>query len=325
MPVLYFGDIPIQAETVQRTTPSLKMMNSSGNIYYISLVEGACPNSVKISDGNKTYTAGRFSVAYWESGKINQCESVVLEPGCYRIDLMGGRGGDGGNNSGSGGLATSTTTTVMVTENTTVNVFRGGDGNSGEYNSNGKIRSGGGGGASGVHSMFTINGNVTLSMGGSGGIGGKGVNYQGSQFNCGGGGGGNAGNNANGLNAATNYKFLNEAHFMCGAGGGGATYGTGGSDASSAGHGGNAGSNATSSGGGNGGGAYRLTSSKSGGTGGINVSYTCAGTTLTSFGGGGGGGVVARYGNQADLNGGNGGSGSTGTSSTSYVRIYRLG
>lgn len=286
------------------------------------------PNTLHVEHNGVTYSAGQLELFY-EASVFNSCQSVSLPRGLYCVELLGGHGGDGGNNPGSGIASDDAKYECFeVSKTTTVSVFRGGDGNNGSVNSNGNVRSGGGGGASGVPSLFAMENTVFVSSGGAGGTGGGARDYSGDNINCGGGGGGNASSGGNGLNGSVNAALSND-FIVCGGGGGGAVSGTGGTRAT-----GNAlifltytadaGSNAGSNAGGAGGAAHRTTSQKAGGNGGNNTTYTCAGTSLVSYGGGGGGGVCTRFSSYVDLNGGDGGSGSTGTSSTSYVRIYRF-
>ncbi len=292
------------------------------------MTENFVPNTLHVEYNGVTYSAGQLELFY-EASVFNSCQSVSLPQGLYCVELLGGHGGDGGNNTGSG-LASNDAKyeCFEVSKTTTVSVFRGGDGNNGSVNSNGKVRSGGGGGASGVPSLFAVGNTVFVSGGGSGGTGGGARDYSGDNINCGGGGGGNASSGGNGLNGAVNAALSND-FIVCGGGGGGAVSGTGGTRATGTAllfltYTADAGSNAGSNAGGAGGAAHRTTSQKAGGNGGDNTTYTCAGTSLVSYGGGGGGGVCTRSSGYVDLTGGTGGSGSTGTSSTSYVRIYRF-
>lgn len=323
MPVINIADVQIPVQTVQQTVPSLKIMDSTGTIYYADTMPGACPDAVKVSDGNIVYSIGAQTL-YYETSNFNSCETINLEPGCYYVEVRGGTGGDGGNNSGSGADAITKTYSFTILENTSAIVFRGADGAPGTVNIDGDITSGGGGGASGVPSLFAIGDVVIVSDGGNGGRGGFAHKYGGDEQQCGAGGGGNAGDMANGANALVNY-VLTDNLFMCGAGGGGAPGGVGGTDAVNGAYRGDAGNAGTQDSGGAGGGAHRVFDSKDGGAGGATVSFSCAGQTLYSYGGGGGGAVEARSFSQVNLEGGNGGSGSINSSDTSMVRIYKFG
>ncbi len=324
MPVLNIGDVQIQVETVQRTTPSLKFMDDTGQIYYVGVREGACPNSLKVSDGNKTYTVGD-STLYFSATSVNSCDTVTLEPGCYNVQIRGGRGGDGGNNAGSGMDGVVQSYNFTIDTETVATYFRGGNGNAGAVKTNSSVYSGGGGGASGADSMFAINGVVTIANGGQGGAGGSGTNYNGVAQNCGGGGGGGTDGdaNANGMNGTANSS-LDNSFILCGGGGGGAPSGTGGTGESSGGYSGGDGADATSNTGGTGGNAARLFSSGSGGAGGATVTYSCAGQTLYSYGGGGGGATHTGAWSTRNVNGGAGGSGASSTQSAGIIEIYRF-
>lgn len=325
MPAINIGDIQIPVQMVQNTTPSLKIMDASGTIYYVDAMMGACPDAVKVSDGENVYSIGAQTLVY-ESNSFDTCETVTLTPGCYFVQVRGGRGGDGGNNAGSGGDAEIQTHSFTITQQTDVFVFRGGDGNAGGVNISGNITTGGGGGASGVPSMVAFGDNVVISDGGSGGRGGRGVANNSEVYECGSGGGGGVGADSNGLDAVAHYTW-DYNFLMCGAGGGGAPNGAGGGEASalSGGYGGGASMAATHDAGGAGGNAWRIVGSTDGGAGGATVSFSCGGHTLYSYGGGGGGAVQAKFTLAQNLDGGAGGSGTTGTSASSFVRIYKFG
>lgn len=328
-PILHVGNFKLKTHADKRTNPSLCIKpEGADQTYYIDLSQdNGYDHGLRLMYNGVTYSAGRFELVY-EITVFNSCQTIQLTPGYYCVDVLGGRGGNGGNGN-SGAVSSDVKRECFdVATTTTASVLRGGDGNNGGVNSSGSVRSGGGGGASGVPSLFALGNTVLISQGGAGGTGGSGVDYNGNNRNCGGGGGGSATGGGNGLNGYLNYA-LNNTLFICGGGGGGATSGNGGTGDTytavlffkyTAGD----GSKAGTSGGGEGGKASRSTSSTNGGTGGNNVSYTCAGTTLWSYGGGGGGGVAAKSSSYVDLTGGNGGSGSKGSSSSSYVRVYRF-
>ena len=329
-PLLHVGKYALKTHADKRTTPSICLKpEGSAQTYYVDLYQdNGYAHGLRLKHNGVTYSAGRFELFY-EAAVFNSCQSVSLPKVFSCVDLLGGRGGNGGNNSGSGSVSADVKHECFeLNETTSVSVFRGGDGNNGSVNSSGSVRSGGGGGASGVPSLFAFGDTVLVSNGGAGGNGGPGYDYNGNNKNCGAGGGGNMSRGGNGTNGVVNAS-LNASFFVCGGGGGGAVSGTGGAgDTGSAliflTYTADAGSSAGANAGGAGGGAHRSTSQKSGGSGGNNTTYTCAGTSLVSYGGGGGGAVCARSSSYVDLNGGNGGSGSIGTSSSSYVRIYRF-
>ena len=323
MPAINIADIQIPVQMVQNTTPSLKIMDSSGVVYYADAMMGACPNAVKIYDSENTYSIGAQTLVY-ESDSFDVCETVTLVPGCYYVEVRGGRGGDGGNNAGSGANATIQSYNFVINQQTDVFVFRGADGNAGGVNIDGDVATGGGGGASGAPSLFAIGNDVIVSDGGAGGRGASGIDANGNAQNCGAGGGGNAGDLSNGLGAYADSGLTN-SFFICGAGGGGAPNGVGGARANSGLYYGDVGGDADINNGGGGGEAHRLLSSHSGGAGGATVSFSCAGQNLYSYGGGGGGAVESKTINSSNMDGGAGGSGTTGTSDVSFVRIYRFG
>lgn len=329
MPVLSVGDFQIAVDTVQKTEHALKFKDVSGAVYYAPASVGNCPSSLKIKSGDTVYTVGE-SKLYQEVTSFNSCEKISLIPGCYTVVIMGGRGGDGGHKSGNGGLAVEQVYSFNLTENTDVYALRGGDGNNGGVNSSSDIYSGGGGGASGVPSMFAVGTEYIISQGGAGGNGAGGYDNDGAEQNCGAGGGGFIDGGGNGLEATGTDSWLSDG-FVCGAGGGGAVGGTAGAASSGFLYNGSAGSGATDSAGGNGGDSSMSgllgSSGSTGGTGGANVSYSCGGVMVWSYGGGGGGAVSTGglFGSGVGVNGGNGGSGGRNTSSSSYVRIYRFG
>ncbi len=329
--ILHVGDFGFKTHTDKRTSPSLCVgFDGNPQTYYIDLHEdNGYEHGLRVEYNNRVYSAGGFELFYEETS-FNNCKSVQLPKGFYCVDVLGGRGGDGGSNSGSGVASNDVKHECFeVTETTNVSVFRGGDGNNGDDSEErGKVRSGGGGGASGVPSLFAMGNTILVSNGGAGGNGGSGYDYNGNNKNCGAGGGGNISGGGNGTNGMVNAS-MNNNFFVCGGGGGGAVSGSGGTSATGTAllilkYTADAGGNATANAAGGGGNAHRTTSEKSGGSGGNNVSYSCGVTSLVSYGGGGGGAVCARSSSYTDLDGAAGGSGSTGTSSTSYVRIYRF-
>ncbi|MBR2483048.1 MAG: hypothetical protein IKB49_04170 [Alphaproteobacteria bacterium] len=330
MPVLNVGDFQMIVQTVQETQPSLKIMGADGVIYYANAFIGECPNALKVSNGEDVYTIGSRSL-YYEVTTFDTCETVTLVPGCYTVEIMGGRGGQGGNNADeASGLAQAETLSFSISVDTTVYLFRGGDGKNGGVNSSGSIYSGGGGGASGVPSFFQVGIDYIVSQGGDGAQGAGGYNSSGVEQTCGAGGGGSATSGGDGW-VARGSDALGANGFVCGGGGGGAVGGAAGATSSGFLYNGSAGAAATDTAGGAGGnssmGGLLGSSSATGGAGGANVAYTCGTQTIYSYGGGGGGSVSTGglFGSGVGVNGGAGGSGSTGSSSVSYVRIYRFG
>lgn len=323
MPALYIGDFQVQLQTVKNTSPALHVMNSSGDVLYADAMLGDCSGAIKVSDGKNIYSIGMKKLVH-EITSINSCENIVLTPGCYYVEVRGGRGGDGGNNYGNGVDAITQTYSFSITADTNITVFRGGDGNSGDFGTNDGISTGGSGGASGVPSLFTMNDIVVKSEGGAGGIGASAIDANGVAQNCGGGGGGNANDLSNGLNGYADSS-LNNSFFICGGGGGGAPSGRGGQEASSGLYRGAAGENGSLSNAGKGGDAHRLLSEHTGGNGGETISFSCGGQLLYSYGGGGSGAIEAKAMNSINMDGYRGASGSTGSSSTSFVRIFKFG
>ena len=289
MPAINIGDIQIQVQAAQNTTPSLKFMTRDGTIYYADAALGVCPNSLMVGDGTKNYTIGTSQLVYWAEN-IDSCETISLAAGCYTAYVMGGRGGDGGNNAGNGGNATVATYSFNLTATTDVYVFRGGDGNAGGANaSSGGIYSGGGGGASGAPSFIQVGTEYVISQGGDGGAGGGGYNNSKEEQECGAGGGGSATNAGSGLSASGTDSIGNDG-FVCGGGGGGSLGGSGGATTSGFLYNGLAGTDATDTTGGTGGDSSMAglfgSSRATGGAGGANVSWSCGGQMIYSYGGG---------------------------------------
>ena len=104
MPAIHIDDIQIPVQMVQQTTPSLKIMDATGTVYYADAMAGACPDSVKVSDGTNVYSVGT-QYLYYESDSVNSCDTISLPPGCYSVQVRGGRGGRGGaGGRGAGGI-----------------------------------------------------------------------------------------------------------------------------------------------------------------------------------------------------------------------------
>lgn len=323
----YYNGIAVPLSTTQQTHPAIAF-NVNGTVWYASLADAAVPGTMAVDYNNVTYSIGKW-VLYHDQTTINSCGSVSLPGGYYyKVEVMGGTGGTGGSSGDAGLNATAyVSSAFLLTNNTTVSVFRGGNGNNGNNGDSGgnagsNGRGAGSGAASGAPSAVIVNGKVYKSEGGGGGRGGVAKCYNGS-FTSGGAGGGGGSGYTNGLNAHYNYALNND---MCisGAGGGGAPNGPGGVEISGTGYGGGVGGNGSASIGGGGGSAWRLTSKETGGNGGASVTWSCGGQTLYSYGGGGAGAINLRATSTFNKNGVAGGTGSTGSSSTSYAKIYRF-
>lgn len=314
---------------------ALYITGPSGNVYMAAndVPKGSCVMS------------GAEELVY-EATNINTCNSVVLEPGCYRAELRGGVGLK--NDECVDFVALSETSIVSALfslgETTTVYAFRGGDGNPGTVNKYGTKHGTFGGGASGVDSLLVVGDRVWRAEGGAGNT--CTISYNNSAINrlysataatIGNGFGGKSGKSGN-VNGYRGFRVYKTDTYGVGGGGGGAPSDTGGSKwqynnvSSYAGVSVDAGGNGDANGGGDGGdvtscSTYKCTAmvSVTGGAGGNNVSFACGGQTAISYGGGGGGGAVFGSGNTtSSANGGNGGSGSTGTSDNSFLRIYKM-
>lgn len=322
MPVLNVADVQILLEDQQRTTPSLKLMDELGQIYYAAVREGDIPGGLKIFDGDKIYTVGDADL-FFSATSVNSCDTVTLPAGRYGVRISGGRGGDGGNNTGSGVDGAMYTYGFMIDSDTTITYFRGGNGNAGGVSSNGDAYAAGGGGASGAASMVYVNGVATIAQGGQGGAGGSGTDINGEPQSCGGGGGGGTDGDASGITGFVNAS-LDSSMVLCGGGGGGAPAGAGGAADSGGWYSASAGAAGTEVVGGAGGDTSRLLGGGTGGAAGATVSFSCANQTLYSYGGGGGGALS--YGglfNLHDLAGGDGGSGVSDTHSNAVIEIYK--
>ncbi|MDW3024792.1 MAG: hypothetical protein R8N50_03870 [Alphaproteobacteria bacterium] len=175
MPAINIGDFQIMVQTVQETQPSLKIMNHDGEIFYVGMSPGACPKALKISDGQNVYSLGSSNL-YWQATSFNECESVELEPGCYRVELRGGAGGDGGNNADTGTDAVMQSYDFTITETVTAYILRGGDG-SVNVSSSGIYSGGGGGGAVSTGGLFGTGVSVNGGAGGSGSSGTSDTSY----------------------------------------------------------------------------------------------------------------------------------------------------
>lgn len=317
-------------------TTALYITGPSGNVYMAAndVPKGSCVMS------------GSEELIY-EATNINVCNTVTLEPGCYRAELRGGVGLK--NDECVDFVALSETSIVSalfsLSEPTTVYVFRGGDGRAGTVNKYGTKHGTFGGGASGVDSLLVVGDRVWRAEGGAGNT--CTISYNNSAINrlysatavtIGNGFGGKSG-----LSGSTNgyrgFRVYKTDTFGVGGGGGGAPSDLGGTKwqynnvSSYSGVSIDAGGNGSADSGGAGGDVttcktYKCTDfiSVSGGSGGDSVSYSCGGQTAISYGGGGGGAAVFGSGTTTTnyAKGGDGGAGSTGTSDVSFVRIYKM-
>ncbi len=337
MAIMHVGNIDLVATTQQRTAPSLHIMNSAGEIYYVA----ALPVDGELGMGRE--------VLVYDATAINTCLSVKLAAGFYRAELRGGAGGLPGGGllrcrSGSGRVnfnGETISATFKLDAESTVYVFRGGDGNMAQNVPTSQTL---GGGASGVDSMVVLPGRVIMAHGGNGASCGGTVTYGGPEAGggagamtvpaCNGGGGGFAwsyeGAQLNGLDS------FNDTRYGCGGGGGGAPNGHGGAQHATYDFGAGQNSGANGGAGGRAVNHQDTTVHAVGGVGGKTVTWQCGGATAYSYGGGGGGAICFYY-HQAEcdtysrhcgdycFDGGAGGSGSTGTSDVSFVRIYKIG
>ncbi len=94
MPVLNISDFQIAVDTVQKTEHALGIKDSTGAVYYAPIDVGNCPSSLKVKSGDTVYTVGQSNL-YQSVTSIDTCETISLPPGCYKVVVVGGRGGDG--------------------------------------------------------------------------------------------------------------------------------------------------------------------------------------------------------------------------------------
>ena len=316
---------------------TLHIMTHNGAIYDVveDIPAGSC-----IIGGTETLV--------YEASTFNTCQEISLKPGCYRVEMMGGLGGMYPDclNAAQQMITEPLSGMFTLDTETTVYAFRGGDGMPGTVNKSGSYYGSFGGGASGADSILVVGDRVFRARSGGGGTCVRIIGNPPS-FNMGlpAFGANGIGGGADFDNAAWSrpvcvslYEYHTERYVngFYGGGGGGAPNGTGGvtfamttgcpTDAVVG-----VGASGTLSGGGDGGNVtnalYRpndtTTQSAAGGRGGANVTWTCGGQTIVSYGGGGGGGTINGS-VRVVRNGGDGGSGSTGTSNTSYLRIYKM-
>lgn len=283
----------------------------------------------------------------FEATNINQCNEILLAPGCYRAEL---RGGMGQKNKNCADHATqdniqTVSAVFSIPESTTIYALRGGDGNAGDANLYKSQIGTIGGGASGVDSILVVGDRVWRAIGGVGAIcavaiptniNGTGAAGYGNGF------GGNTSGTST-LNTASHMYYGNGSSiYATGSGGGGAPNGTSNKTTYTFNNSGKlpndiiilAGQDGTSNSGGNGGDVTSCTTvtcdetiTIQGGTGGQNTYYSCGGHSAVSYGGGGGGASIKTTSASPfyyPIAGGNGGSGSTDTSSVSFLRIYKM-
>lgn len=317
----------------------------------VLLPDGTLYQSTSIPDGG--YIIRDSEKLYYEESDINTCKTLTLQPGNYRIEIKGGKGG---GYRAFGTLYTYQgeikTYSFKADTETTIQIFRGGDGTA--ICTPGRVSSAG---SSGVDSLLIINNTILRALGGHG------VPCRSNTFIAEiqktwpftqsiAGGGGAIENIYNYYNEDLNRGMWplathNYNGVVSGGGGGGAPDGTPkGSPASidpskferCMADGANCigratlGTAATKDQGGNGGNAYVSYYDQSltaiGGKGGKTISWPCGNTHAYSYGGGGSGGVCGggfMPGGPSNLSctdGDDGGSGSTGTSETSYIRIF---
>ncbi len=333
MAYLNFGDIQVPLYTSQVSSPTLKVMDSKGVMYYIPLIsEGGC-----VATGVKEL--------FYEETSFNTCKTLDLPAGCYRIEMQGGFGG-GKCNVGDDAEQMGDTIgyNLRLQQPMTISLFRGGDGNSSALSAGRGV----GGGASGLASFAVLSdGTVIEASGGSGeqcaGIP-AGYSISSANASC----------SLIGTYGGSGSVDSSVSHSRGGAGQAWCSSGTtvqeiitykapsgGGSKSGAAGAYGTlmdsfvsyttAPGSGSMSGGGSGGGiqiTYNgATRIGTGGAGGATVSYTCGNHTVYSYGGGGGGGACYRVTTNDAVgcfDGMDGASGSTNTSTTSYIKIYKL-
>ena len=320
---------------------TLHIMTHNGAVYDVveNIPSGSC-----IMGGTETLV--------YEATSFNTCQEISLKPGCYRVEMMGGLGGKNAECKDWAEQMMTDPLSGMFTldSETTVYAFRGGDGMPGTVNKSGSYYGSFGGGASGADSILVVGDRVFRARGANGqSCYRNSGTYQVCQ---------NIINTSTGTSLGTGGGYV-ETHtprnqrvcvlnggygsavkyyWNLGGGGGGAPSGTGGttwqynrdcpSDTVVG-----AGADATTAGGGDGGdvtNAYykpddTTPKSATGGHGGANVTWTCGGQTIVSYGGGGGGACISGYyGSGVAIPGGDGGSGSTNTSTNSFIRIYKM-
>lgn len=335
MAVLNIGDFQIPLYTTQVSSPSLKVMDSKGVMYFVPLIsEGGC-----VATGVKEL--------FYEEQSINTCKTLTLPAGCYSVEMRGGFGGGACNASDDAGqMGQVARYSIRIQEPVEISLFRGGDGNDAAIDKGRGV----GGGASGVDSFIIFNDEVVSAAGGAGEkcVGTQNAyGVSSTNSHCavvGAVGGAGSVDNLEGISSAptpgaqswcsTGGTSVQEIITYRAPAGGGSVSGINGAQGtvkdsfvsfiSTQGAG-------TSAGGGDGGGVRMEyngnTYVANGGIGGATVSYSCSGHTVYSYGGGGGGGICYRVTTDDRVgcfDGGDGASGSKSESSTSYIRVYRL-
>ena len=318
---------------------TLHIMTHNGAVYDVveNIPSGSC-----IMGGTETLV--------FEADTFNTCQEISLKPGCYRVEMMGGLGGKNAECKDWAEQMITDPLSGMFTldSETTVYAFRGGDGMPGTVNKSGSYYGTFGGGASGADSVLVVGDRVFRARGGvgqlcvanytNGLVGLNNPSWANSRAYASGSPGGWTGGVIlhMGKVCISMPTWGSSIVYTCGGGGGGAPSAPGattGFGSSCMGGVANNGADGTSSGGGNGGdvtdalyrndGGDTNPKSAAGGRGGANVTWTCGGQTIVSYGGGGGGACVNGVAGQT-ADGGDGGSGSTNTSTNSFIRIYKM-
>jgi hypothetical protein len=248
----------------------------------------------------------------------------TLEPGAYRIEIKGRRGGNGGVSGpfpgGAGGDGEVKSKTVRTDVPLTIKYLRGRDGANGANGgtSGGGTAGGGGGGSTGGDSLLLIGNSLIVAEGGNGGAG---ASYWGGGGGGGGGGGKKGNPGGDGTAPAEDPRAGKGGNSGKGGNGGSGGAGGGGGGGGSEGYGGYGGSGLDLFGTNPPGGTRGESSDQNGGNGGNgnNRHVGFLSGFLRYIGAGGGAGA----GGDADgADGGNGGSGLS-SSSSGYVNIYR--
>ena len=319
---------------------TLHIMTHNGAIYDVveNIPAGSC-----IIGGTETLV--------YEASTFNTCQEIRLNPGCYRVEMMGGLGGKNEECKDWAEQMITNPLSGMFTldTETTVYAFRGGDGMPGTVNKSGSYYGSFGGGASGADSIVVVGDRVFRARGGAGQmcaaayiknglVGLNNPSWGSSRAYANGSPGGWTDGYIGHMKKVclSMPTWRKDIVYTCGGGGGGAPSAPGANTVYGDGCMGgvaNDGADGTAVGGGNGGdvtdalyrndGGDTNPKSASGGRGGANVTWQCGGQTIVSYGGGGGGACVNGVAVQT-ADGGDGGSGSTGTSNTSYLRIYKM-
>ena len=159
----------------------------------------------------------------------NLWQNIILEPGSYRFEIMGGRGGRGGNGAGSppilGGAGANGQISVLrlnIYSRTSFSGILGGIGNDGEngrtVSTSGPLIATGGGGAASGHDSRLIASNGSILLNAVGGAGGGGASaypsfpFPGRNRGTSSPGGGGAGNGVGGRGGNSREPVLYGAH-----------------------------------------------------------------------------------------------------------------